>query len=68
MKQKFLWITVLGALLVVGCLPGGQTNKGGWTITVYGFSIMKEALEKEIYPTFAAKWKREHGEDVAFTC
>ena len=27
---------------------------------------MKEALEKEIYPAFAAKWKREHGEDVNF--
>lgn len=27
---------------------------------------MKEALEKEIYPAFAAKWKREHGTDVQF--
>ncbi|PYS44923.1 MAG: sulfate ABC transporter substrate-binding protein [Acidobacteria bacterium] len=28
---------------------------------------MKESLEKEIYPAFAAKWKREHGVDVHFT-
>ncbi len=35
-------------------------------MTVYGFSIMKEPLEKEIYPAFAAKWKRDHGEDVSF--
>jgi sulfate/thiosulfate transport system substrate-binding protein len=27
---------------------------------------MKESLEKEIYPAFAAKWKAEHGEDVRF--
>jgi sulfate transport system substrate-binding protein len=27
---------------------------------------MKEALEKEIYPAFAAKWKAEHGEEVNF--
>jgi sulfate transport system substrate-binding protein len=27
---------------------------------------MKEALEKDIYPAFAAKWKREHGVDVNF--
>jgi sulfate/thiosulfate transport system substrate-binding protein len=35
-------------------------------ITVYGFSIMKEALEKAIYPAFAAKWKQEHNQDVKF--
>src|SRR5206468_169116 len=41
-------------------------NASGTTITLYGFSIMKEVLEKEIYPAFAAKWKREHGTDVTF--
>jgi hypothetical protein len=45
MKRRFLWLTVLEVLLLVGCLPSGQTNKGGRTITVYGFSIMKEAFE-----------------------
>ena len=66
MRQIFLWLLVSGSLLLTSCLPGGQTNKGGRTITVYGFSIMKEALEKEIYPAFAAKWKAENGEDVSF--
>lgn len=68
MKQKFLWLMILCSLLLTGCLPNGQTNKGGGghTITVYGFSIMKEALEKEIYPAFAAKWKTEKGEDIHF--
>jgi sulfate/thiosulfate-binding protein len=28
---------------------------------------MKEPLEKDIFPGFAAKWKAEHGEDVRFT-
>jgi sulfate transport system substrate-binding protein len=28
---------------------------------------MKEVLEKAIYPAFAAKWKREHNQDVQFT-
>jgi sulfate transport system substrate-binding protein len=27
---------------------------------------MKESLEGSIYPAFREKWKREHGEDVAF--
>src|SRR4051794_1713970 len=54
--------------LVMGsCLPQSPTSTGGRNITVYGFSIMKEVLVKEIFPAFAAKWKREHGEDVHFT-
>ena len=28
---------------------------------------MKESLEKSIFPSFAAKWKSEHGQDVRFT-
>lgn len=28
---------------------------------------MKESLEKAIYPGFAAKWKRERGQDLRFT-
>lgn len=36
-------------------------------ITLYGFSIMKESLEKSIYPAFTAKWKQEHGQDISFT-
>jgi len=56
--------------LIVGssCLPKPANETGGGiNITLYGFSIMKESLEKEIYPAFAAKWKREHGVDVHFT-
>ena len=54
-------------LLTVGCLPAPPSDgPGGQTITVFGFSIMKEVMEKEIYPAFAAKWKREHGVDIGF--
>jgi sulfate transport system substrate-binding protein len=28
---------------------------------------MKESLEKSVYPSFAAKWKAEHGQDLHFT-
>jgi ABC-type sulfate transport system substrate-binding protein len=41
-------------------------KKGGRIIMFYGFSITKEALEKEIYPAFSAKWKAEHGKDMSF--
>ena len=68
-KLTFIGLTFLiGAILLTGgCLPGGSDSKSGQNITVYGFSIMKESLEKDIFPAFAAKWKREHGEDVNFT-
>jgi sulfate/thiosulfate-binding protein len=58
----------LALLLAGGCLPQPVSERGGGgvQITVYGFSIMKEPLEKAIYPAFAAKWKREHNEDVKF--
>src|SRR5688572_15789805 len=49
------------------CLPSPPgSTEGGQTITVYGFSILSEALEKDIFPAFKAKWKREHGLDVNF--
>jgi len=66
-KTVVSFIILISILLTGGCLPGQPTDSSGsQTITVYGFSIMKEVLEKEIYPAFAAKWKREHGTDVGF--
>jgi len=55
------------ALLTVSCLPTPIAERGGINLTVYGFSIMKESLEKSIYPAFSAKWKLEHGSEVNFT-
>lgn len=53
---------------ISACLPQPTADQGGGlNLTVYGFSILKESLEKAVYPGFAAKWKREHGVDVKFT-
>ncbi|MDX6711340.1 MAG: sulfate/thiosulfate transport system substrate-binding protein [Blastocatellia bacterium] len=66
-RLGFLRIAVLVvALFSSGCLPKTSVQSGGITITLYGFSIMKEPLEKAIYPAFTAKWKAEHGQDVHF--
>jgi sulfate/thiosulfate-binding protein len=54
-------------MAVSGCLPKPASESGGINITLYGFSVMKEALEKSIYPGFVAKWKAEHGQEVRFT-
>src|SRR5678815_5629831 len=66
--MKRLIVVVLASILFLSaCLPSAPEDvKGSQTITLYGFSIWKEALEKDIFPAFAAKWKREHGGDVNF--
>lgn len=66
--RNFTVSFILMALLILeGCLPTPSTHRGGLNITVSGFSIMKESLEKAIFPAFVEKWKREHGQDVHFT-
>jgi sulfate/thiosulfate-binding protein len=68
MKYLLSIITLAAAILFTSCLPGPATDSNGQsvTITVYGFSIMKEPLEKAIFPAFAAKWKSDHGTNVSF--
>lgn len=67
-RVKFIATSlVLMTLLASSCLPKPPSESGGINITVYGFSIMKESLEKSIYPSFAAGWKRENNQDVHFT-
>lgn len=60
-------LSMLAALFLSGCLPSAPTGSGGRGITVYGFSVMKESLEKAIFPAFVARWKQEHGEELHFT-
>src|SRR5882762_7950826 len=66
-KASLLTSLLLALALLASCLPQQPADSGGLTLTLYGFSIMKESLEKAIYPAFAAKWKREHGQDIGFT-
>src|SRR5438552_3338590 len=67
-RTLILALTIVALLAVNACLPKPSSEGGGGVnITLYGFSIMKESLEKAIYPAFAAKVKREHGFDVRFT-
>jgi sulfate/thiosulfate transport system substrate-binding protein len=54
------------ALVAASCLPQPPGESGDITITLYGFSIMKESLEKAIFPGFTARWKQLHGQDVRF--
>lgn len=68
-RGAFVLLTL--ALAAAGaCLPKSPTASrpgGARNITIYAFSVMKEAMDKGVLPGFAAKWKQEHGEDVKFT-
>lgn len=67
-RTAILALTILALLAINACLPKSPSEGvGGTNITLYGFSIMKESLEKAIFPAFTAKVKREHGLDVRFT-
>jgi sulfate transport system substrate-binding protein len=63
-------LSLFALILASSCLPkplSESGGSGGVNITLYGFSIMKEPLEKAIYPGFKDKAKREHNINVNFT-
>ena len=61
-------IALFALVVANACLPKPLSETGGGVnITLYGFSIMKEPLEKAIFPAFAAKAKAEHNIDIRFT-
>src|ERR1044071_7669379 len=59
-------VCVVATLLVASCLPKPPAEGGDVTVTLYGFSIMKESLEKAIFPGFINGWKQQHGQEVRF--
>src|SRR5438477_11890057 len=71
MPRRQAWRSVIVFFLLMclmsSCMPKPRTGAGGINLTVYGFSIMKEVMEKAIFPGFSTKWKQEHGQDVRFT-
>lgn len=66
-KTVFFSAVIAATLIAASCLPKPPSDTGDVNITVYGFSIMKEALERGVYPAFAAKWKQQHNQEVRFT-
>lgn len=68
-RATAIMLLLLALVVASSCLPKplSESGGGGVNITLYGFSIMKEPLEKAIYPAFIAKAKREHNIDIHFT-
>ncbi|HZS08916.1 MAG TPA: sulfate ABC transporter substrate-binding protein [Blastocatellia bacterium] len=64
-------ITAIGVALlllfeITCCRKPPQTGVDEATITVYGFSVVKEALETEIFPAFQKHWVEKTGQQVKF--
>jgi sulfate/thiosulfate transport system substrate-binding protein len=65
--HKSTWIAILFAFLSIfefsGCRRKSDADKQA-TITVYGFSIVKEPFEKDIFPAFQQEWQRKTGQQL----
>src|SRR6185436_8217873 len=67
--RRYLLVCVTACLLfdITACREQPETRAGGkTTITVIGFSILQEALEKEIFPAFEQEWMEKTGDKVVF--
>lgn len=60
-------IFILSSLLLIGgCRRRSDVAKED-AITLYGFSVVKEPLENEIFPAYKTLWKEKTGQDLMFT-
>jgi len=56
-------------LVTLAALTGCRRKSGGKedaTITLYGFSVVKEPLENEIFPAFEKQWRGKTGQQLHF--
>ena len=70
MKSKFLPVALALLLLLSFFALTGCRRKSGdkedATITLYGFSVIKEPLENEIFPAFEKQWFEKTGQRLHF--
>lgn len=53
------------SILVSGCRRQSDLARAG-SITLYGFSVIKEPLEKEIFPAYRDDWRQKTGQELSF--
>lgn len=66
-RRTLLWL--LGIVLLSGSLTNCRRKSDlakEATITVYGFSVIKEPLENDIIPAFAREWTKKTGQTLTF--
>ncbi len=59
-------VTLLLLFALNGCRKPQLTATTEATITVYGFSVVKEPLEKDIFPAFQKQWLAKTGQKLTF--
>lgn len=69
MKANFFLVVLALLLLTTFALTGCRRKSGDKedaTITLYGFSVVKEPLENEIFPAFEKQWYEKTGQRLHF--
>lgn len=61
---KAATVAFLGGLFVYAVAPFVMRSPPVRTIVVYGFSILGDVFEHDLFPAFAAEWRARTGEDV----
>ena len=68
--RRLSTVTLFALAVILGistaCRKQEESPATDVTITVYGFSVVGEAFEKEIFPTFQKEWKNKTGQHIDF--
>jgi len=68
--KRTAWLSLLAASLATpgpGCAPTPASSAApGDTLTIGGYSVIREAFGEALLPAFRALWKARTGRDVAF--
>lgn len=62
---NLLILALIFSFAASGCRRQSDFAKEG-TITLYGFSVVKEPLENEIFPHYQQEWKEKTGQELSF--
>ncbi|MCI0660891.1 MAG: substrate-binding domain-containing protein [Acidobacteria bacterium] len=65
-ESIFLIGAVVLLFVIAGCRRKSDVDRET-TITLYGFSVVKEPLETEIFPAFKKEWFEKTGQTLTFT-
>jgi ABC-type sulfate transport system substrate-binding protein len=65
-ESILLIVAVVLLFVMAGCRRKSDVAREG-TITLYGFSVVKEPLEQEIFPAYQKLWLEKTGQALTFT-
>lgn len=69
-RGRYSGLAIAGVLVAVACLLSCRRSSEASrdaTITVYGFSVAKEPIEKDIFPAFSEEWLQKTGQKLSLS-